>query len=96
MTISTLGIALALVMLALPLFVLYRFRADILMPMLRSVVRMLVQLVLVAMYLFFLFEWDNIYVNLAWMLIMTAVAAVTTVGRARLLRRKMLRISRNT
>lgn len=90
MTISTLGIAIALVMLALPLLVLYRFRAGILMPMLRSVVRMLVQLVLVAMYLFFLFEWDNIYVNLAWMLIMTAVAALTTVSRARLLRRKML------
>jgi putative ABC transport system permease protein len=90
MNISLLGMVVAILMLALPLFVLYYFRADVLPLMLRSAGRMLVQLVLVAVYLRFLFEWNNAYVNAAWMLLMTGYTAYATTKRAHLHTRRML------
>lgn len=76
------GIA-AVYLLLLPVLLLsMRYQLDIVRDTLWAVVRMSVQLLLVGLYLRYVFEWNSLWINLLWVIVMTAVAAWTTLRQA--------------
>ena len=84
------SLLIGLLLLAIPFFFLWRFRTGLLRPAVVAVARMLVQMSLVGVYLKYLFLWDNLWVNLLWLLIMVFVAGWSAVARTRLARRVLL------
>ena len=90
MNITVLGIILGLLPALLPLYVLYALGAKSFRPMAIGAVRMVVQLALVALYLFWLFKADSVWLSALWLLVMVLVAVALTLPRARLRPRLML------
>ncbi len=79
--ISIIGLGVGLLLLLLPLYYLYHYRTGLVHSTLGATIRMIVQLYLVGLYLQYLFEYNLWYVNLAWGLIMVAVATGTALQR---------------
>ncbi len=72
--ISTSGLLIGYLLLAIPLAILLWARVPMIPSVLWSVVRMTVQLLLVGFYLRFVFALNHLAINLAWLLIMIMVA----------------------
>ena len=75
---------LSFAILALPIAFLYYYRIRIIKSTLVSIARMVLQLSLVAVYLEWIFELNNPWVNSLWVLIMIVVGVFTTIKRASL------------
>ena len=75
-------LALGFILLVIPFFFLWYYKTGLLKPAVISVIRMTVQLLLVGLYLEYIFKLNNMWVNLAWVLIMVIIATVTTVKRS--------------
>src|SRR5690606_4816665 len=71
-------------LLAIPLAVNAYHQLDIGKEMLWSVARMALQLLLVGIYLEYLFAHNNLWVNLAWLMVMIGVGASSIVSKAKL------------
>ena len=82
--ISIVRLLIGLLLVAIPGLILYRYRTGLVKAMLVSVGRMVVQLFLVGIYLNYLFEWNNTWVNIAWGLIMIGVCSVNLLKRTRI------------
>lgn len=82
--ISYISLAVGLLLMALPIYVFYRFGAHLVRSTLVATLRMVVQLLLIGLYLGYLFEWNNPWINMLWVLVMVAVASVAATGRTRL------------
>lgn len=77
-----------------PLFLFWYWKLiDLGRSLLSSVVRMTVQLLLVGLYLKYLFELNNIWVNLSWMLVMITVANISILKGARLIPAKLFLVT---
>lgn len=87
--ISTSGLLVGYLLLAIPLVILLWFRVPMIPSVLWAVVRMTVQLLLVGFYLRFVFELNHLAINLAWLFIMIAVADGTALSRSGLTVRRM-------
>ena len=87
MDISYLSLAIGLLLLLIPLFFLWKLQTGLVRATLVAAVRMIVQLFLVAIYLRYLFEWDNPWLNTLWVIIMAVIATHTLGERTRLPRR---------
>ena len=83
------GLAVGMLLMLIPFYFLWRFRTGLLPSALLGTVRMTVQLLLIGVYLRFLFQWDNEWVNVLWMAVMAVIASYTAVERTAL-RRKVL------
>lgn len=83
------GLAVGMLLMLIPFYFLWRFRTGLLSAALLGTARMTVQLLLIGVYLRFLFQWDNGWVNVSWMAVMAVVASHTAVSRTAL-RRKVL------
>ncbi|MCH7774523.1 MAG: ABC transporter permease [Bacteroidetes bacterium] len=83
-------LALGFILLVIPFFILWYYKTGLLKPAVISVIRMTVQLLLVGLYLEYIFILNNMWINLAWVLIMVIIATVTTVKRSELNRRLYL------
>ena len=81
---TSLGVGLLLLL--IPVYFLWRFKTGLLKPILIGAVRMIIQLFFIGVYLRFLFEWNNPFINFLWVIIMVGVAAETAVTRTRLKR----------
>ena len=57
------------------------YRTGLVKPTFWAMFRMTVQLLLVGLYLEYIFRWDNPWINLLWVLIMTVVSAYTVIKR---------------
>ncbi|MBY5959595.1 iron export ABC transporter permease subunit FetB [Membranicola marinus] len=79
--------------LIIPGLILWKYKTGLLQKMGIAVVRMTLQLIFVGYYLEYLFEYDNPWVNLAWIMIMVIVADFATINRSGLRRSKKLFIS---
>ena len=90
MNITVLGIALGLLPTLLALYVLYAIGAKSFRPMAVGAVRMLVQLSLVALYLFWLYKADSVWLSVGWLPAMVLLSVTLTLPRARLRPRLML------
>lgn len=76
--------------LIIPAVILWKYKTGLLLKMGVAVVRMTLQLIFVGYYLEYLFEYDNPWINLAWIMIMVIVADFATINRSGLRRSKKL------
>lgn len=74
-------LAVGYILLIFPLAIMLWYRIGIVGTLLVSVVRMTVQLLLVGLYLQFIFQYNNILLNTAWLLVMIVVADVSIARR---------------
>lgn len=84
MDITILGLVAGLLLLAIPLYAFHRFGAPLIKSTLVAATRMVVQLLLIALYLKYLFEWNSWWINLLWAVVMVLVAAFTAQRRTKL------------
>lgn len=61
-------------LLLIPLVIFFKFKIKLVKKLLVSTVRMTLQLFLVGLYLGYIFELNNVYVNILWLLIMLIIA----------------------
>ncbi len=76
-----------------PALILWKYKTGLLTKMGIAVVRMTLQLIFVGYYLEYLFEYDNPWINMGWILIMVIVADFAMVDRSELRRNKYLILS---
>ena len=84
MDISLSSLAIGLLLLLIPLFFLWKLRTGLVRATLIAAARMIVQLFLISIYLRYLFEWDNPWLNTLWVIIMAVIATHTVGTRTRL------------
>ncbi len=84
--ISYIGLCIGMLLLLIPIYFFHRFKTDLVKATLVGALRMVVQLFLIGLYLRYLFEWDNAWINFLWVIIMTFVASETAISRTRLKR----------
>lgn len=83
------GLFFAIILLAIPVFVMHRTRLPMIRETVWSFFRMSVQLGLAGIYLTVLFEYNNPLLNVIWLCVMIAVAAYESVRKQELNIRKL-------
>ena len=83
--IGLLDLALGFTILALPLMVFLYYRIRLIKDMFVSVARMIIQLSLVALYMEWIFDMNNPWINSLWVFIMIFISAGTIVYRVKLI-----------
>ena len=78
------NLALGYFLLLVPVFAFGYFKTGLIKDTLIAIVRMTVQLLLVALYLEFIFSIDKAWINLLWVFIMIIIASYTTIQRSEL------------
>ena len=68
--------------LLIPVFLLWKYSAELIKPMLWAFLRMALQLVLVGLYLQYIFDLNSIWINLAWVVLMLIAATVMIIRRS--------------
>ncbi|MEG1615527.1 MAG: ABC transporter permease [Bacteroidales bacterium] len=87
--ISLFHLFIGLLLVLIPAYILHYYRTGIVKDMFVSVARMVLQLFLVGFYLNYLFAWNNLWVNIGWLLLMTGVCALSLIKRIHLSKRMM-------
>ena len=82
--ISYLGLGVGLLLLAMPIYFFHRLGVRLVRSTVIAAVRMVVQLFLIGLYLKYLFEWNDPWINLAWVALIVLVASFTVAQRTRL------------
>jgi len=77
--ISLPAVSLVFLLLALPVILSRAYNLGVIKPLLSSVARMSVQLLLIGVFLKYLFFWNNAVLNLAWLVIMILVAVFSAI-----------------
>lgn len=70
----------AYLLLIVPVGILYFLKVKLVKESLISVLRMSIQLGLVGVYLKYIFEWDNTWLNIAWLLVMIVVSTFSIIN----------------
>ncbi|MDM8158430.1 ABC transporter permease [Labilibaculum sp. K2S] len=76
------SLALGFLLMIIPIAGFIYFKVKIVKETVIALIRMVVQLSLVAFYLEYIFAWNNAWVNVIWVCIMIFVGAFTTIKRA--------------
>ena len=71
----------------IPFYIFYKYKVKLIKDMFISLLRMVLQLLLVAVYLEWIFQLNNAWINTLWVIIMILVGAGTIIGRIGLNRR---------
>lgn len=82
--IDFLHLGIGLLLLLVPAFFLYYFKTGLVRSTLIAASRMVVQLFLIGFYLGYLFKWNNVWINLCWVIVMAGVASYTVLSRTHL------------
>lgn len=69
-------------LLIIPFFVIWYFKTGLLKETFISVIRMTVQLLLIGFYLEYMFAYNSVLLNIAWVVLMILIAAVTIIRRS--------------
>ena len=77
--IPVLSLAVAFLLLLIPVIISFRYGLKLVTPLFVSVVRMSVQLALIGVFLKYLFIWNNPFVNIGWLTVMIVVAVFASV-----------------
>ena len=88
--ISYLYLGVGLLLLLVPMYYLWRYETGLLKGFCVGAVRMVLQMLFIGVYLRYLFEWDNPWVNWLWVLIMVYVAAETAITRTKVRHRVLM------
>ena len=92
--INLLELALFSTLLLLPGYLLWKWKlTDLSTSLLSSVVRMTAQLLLVGLYLKYLFDLNNFWLNLGWLLVMITVANISILKGARLIPTRLFMVT---
>lgn len=83
-------VGIGFIILVVPAYILWKFKTGLNKKLWIATLRMTLQLLFVGYYLEYLFELDNAWVNMAWILVMVAVADFATIDRSELKRKKSL------
>jgi putative ABC transport system permease protein len=86
-TIFSLG--LTLLLLVVPVVISLVYGLKLIRPLLLSVARMSVQLILIGIFLKYLFLWNNVFINLVWLAIMIMVAVFSAIRSSSIKIRKI-------
>lgn len=81
---SWVQIGISFLILVIPAFILWKYQTGLNKKLLTASVRMVLQLLFVGYYLEYLFEYDNPWINAAWICVMVIVADFATVDRSNL------------
>lgn len=84
---SRLQLAIGFLILLIPAYILWRYETGLNKKLGIATLRMTLQLLFVGYYLEFLFELDNAWINMAWILVMVGVADFATIDRSELNRK---------
>ena len=84
------SLLLGLLLMAIPVFFLWKYNTGLVRSTITGLTRMVVQLFMVGLYLKYLFLWDNPWLNAAWVVIMVVVATETALTRTKLKRSVMM------
>ncbi len=82
--ITYLNLIIALLSFAFPLLLFWYYKIRIIKDMLVAIFRMIVQLSLVAIYLEWIFNHNNLWINIAWVVVMVFVGVFDTLKRVNL------------
>jgi putative ABC transport system permease protein len=82
--ISIINLVVGLMLVFIPAVILHHYKTGLTKPLFISTTRMVVQLFLVGIYLKYLFEWDNLWVNILWLLTMIAVCSMDLLKRIKI------------
>jgi len=88
--ISTTSLLFAFILLIIPVFLIYIYKIGLIGSMFYSVIRMSIQLLLIGIFLKFLFEYNNVVLNLVWLAIMILVAVFSAVKNSNIKIEKIL------
>lgn len=88
--IPVLSLLLALSLFAIPIFLSKVYRIGILKPLFYSTVRMSIQLILIGIFLKYLFVWNNTFLNIVWLAVMTLVAVFSAIRNSSMKVKKIL------
>ncbi|WP_427977148.1 ABC transporter permease [Agarivorans sp.] len=88
--ISWLALASFSLILVVPLGLNHYFKLALAKDLISSLLRMLVQLVLIGLYLQYLFQLNNVWLNLGWLTLMLLVGASAIVSKAKLPQKLLL------
>ncbi|MBR5150123.1 MAG: ABC transporter permease [Bacteroidaceae bacterium] len=84
------SLLMGLLLMAIPVFFLWKYNTGLVRSTITGLARMVVQLFMVGLYLKYLFLWDNPWLNAAWVVIMVVVATETALTRTKLKRSVMM------
>ena len=70
----------AYLLLLVPLGILYFMKIKLIKESIIGVIRMSIQLGLVGVYLKYIFEWDNLWLNIAWLIVMIIVSTFSIIS----------------
>ena len=87
--ISTFNLFLALLLLFIPAYSLYYFRTGLVRDTFIAAGRMVLQLFFIGFYLEYLFDWNNVWINILWVIIMVGVASYSLLRRTRLPQKRL-------
>ena len=90
MDISYLGLGLAALLLVFPLLIFLHLKLELTRQLFVSFARMIVQLAVIGLVLQFIFQQQNLWLTLLWMLVMIANAIFTLRGRLKFQRQLLL------
>ena len=88
--ISWWDLSLGYILVLIPIIVFSYFKTGLVKPTLIAIARMTVQLYLIGLYLEYIFEFNNIWVNVGWVFIMILIASFTAIKRSFLNRKVFL------
>ena len=77
--ITILSLGLTFLLLVVPVIISLIYGLKLIRPLLYSVARMSIQLILIGVFLKYLFLWNNVFINLAWLAIMIVVAVFSAI-----------------
>ena len=80
--ITCLGLVFSIASLLIPIFILLKYKTDLVRPTIIAFSRMLVQLGFLGLYLKYVFELDSIYLNILWIIIMVVAAGYSVTKRS--------------
>lgn len=87
---SWIQLGIGFIALLIPAWILWHYKTGLNKKLAIATVRMTLQLLFVGYYLEYLFEYDNPWINTAWIMVMVGVADFATIDRSELNRKKSL------
>lgn len=80
--IKTIDLIIGFIALVIPSIIFLKYKTELFKPLLIAFLRMSGQLILVGLYLEYIFEWNNIFINILWVIIMIVVATFLITKRS--------------
>ena len=80
------SLCIGLLLLLIPIYYIWRYETKLLKGICIGTVRMVVQMLFIGVYLRYLFEWNNPFINLLWVFVMVYIASETAITRTRVRR----------